>query len=214
MKFKVIIFDQDGTIANTLPLIAKSIKNSIKEVTNKDLPFDRIVSFFGPSEDGVLRKMLPEQADKAFAIYLEQYEKMHDELCPTPFPGITDLFEVLSQKGVPICLVTGKSRPATNITLNKFGLDKYFEIIETGSPYGSDKVNGIHRILKQLNLDASDCLYIGDEAGDVRRSREAGVSIASVAWAPTALPEKLKQMNPDYLFYSVEEFKNWILTKV
>ena len=214
MKFKVIIFDQDGTIANTLPLIAKSIKNSIKELTNKDLPFDKIVSFFGPSEDGVLQKMLPEQADKAFAIYLKQYEKMHDELCPTPFPGIVDLFDALSAKCPHICLVTGKTWQATNITLQKFGLDEYFEIIETGSPKGSDKVNGLHRIEKQLNIDLSDCLYIGDETSDIRRCREAGIPIASVAWAPTALPEKLKQMNPDYMFYTVEKFKSWILEHV
>jgi HAD superfamily hydrolase (TIGR01549 family) len=214
MKYKVLIFDQDGTIADTLPLIVKAIKNCIKELTNKDLSFDRIVSFFGPSEQGVLKKMLPEQPEKAFTVYLEQYEKLHDEICPAPFPGIKDLFKTLSEKDLHICMVTGKSRQATNISLHKFGLYDYFEIIETGSPNGSDKVNGIRRILKQLNIDPSDCLYLGDETSDIRHCREAGIPIASAAWASTALPGKLKQMNPDYLFYTVEAFKNWIVTQI
>lgn len=214
MKYKVLIFDQDGTIADTLPLIAKAIKNCIKELTNKDLSFDRIVSFFGPSEQGVLKKMLPEQPEKAFTVYLEQYEKLHDEICPAPFPGIKDLFKTLSEKDLHICMVTGKSSQATNISLHKFGLYDYFEIIETGSPNGSDKVNGIRRILKQLNIDSSECLYLGDETSDIRHCREAGVPIASAAWASTALPDKLMQMNPDYLFYTVEAFKNWIVTQI
>jgi len=214
MKYKVLIFDQDGTIADTLPLIAKAIKNCIKELTNKDLSFDRIVSFFGPSEQGVLKKMLPEQPEKAFTVYLEQYEKLHDEICPAPFPGIKDLFKTLSEKDLHICMVTGKSRQATNISLHKFGLYDYFEIIETGSPNGSDKVNGIRRILKQLNIDPSECLYLGDETSDIRHCREAGVPIASAAWASTALPDKLKQMKPDYLFYTVEAFENWIVTQI
>jgi len=178
------------------------------------LSFDRIVSFFGPSEQGVLKKMLPEQPEKAFTVYLEQYEKLHDEICPAPFPGIKDLFKTLSEKDLHICMVTGKSRQATNISLHKFGLYDYFEIIETGSPNGSDKVNGIRRILKQLNIDPSECLYLGDETSDIRHCREAGVPIASAAWASTALPDKLKQMKPDYLFYTVEAFENWIVTQI
>jgi len=211
MKFKAILFDQDGTVADTLPLLAHSVINAIKILSNKKMTLKEVVSYFGPSEDGVMRSFFPEQPENAFKVYLEQYEKLHDEICPAPFPMIKDLLEALSSNGIFVGMVTGKCRQATEISLRKFGLLSYFKVIETGSPDGSDKINGFKRILKQLGMDKSDCLYVGDEPSDIEICRKAGMQIASAAWASTALPKVLEDMNPGMVFYTIEDFKNWIL---
>lgn len=211
MVIKSVIFDQDGTVADTLPLIANAVRNTLVLLSGKDVPIEKIVAFFGPSEDGVMRKMFPEQPQKAFEIYLEQYNEIHDEICPAPFSGVKDLVRTISSNGVSVSMVTGKCRQATEISLKKFGLYDYFEYLETGSPEGSDKVNGIGRVIKKLGIDKSECLYVGDEPSDIRLCRSAGIPIASAAWASTAQPDILSEMNPGMVFNTIGDFKKWFM---
>ncbi|GJH40973.1 hypothetical protein RCZ04_15230 [Capnocytophaga sp. HP1101] len=90
-------------------------------------------------------------------------------------------------------------------------MQDYFEIIETGSPKGARKPEAIEEVIKQLGVNRDEVLYIGDTPSDIVSCREAGVKIASVAWAKTAEPETLKALHPYLFFSSVDEFSQWCL---
>lgn len=211
MKYKVILFDQDGTLADTLHLIAHAIKAALKTNAGLEMDLPEIVSHFGPSEEGVLRTLLPHQHKEAFDTYLQVYEHLHDSISPTPFDGVRDLLESLQERDIPMGLITGKSGPATQITLQKFALLDYFNRIETGSPEGSIKREALKRMQTYFGVTAQECLYIGDEASDVRICQEAGVPIASAAWASTAHPDILESINPGMVFYRVQDLQSWLL---
>mgnify|MGYP001789072824 CR=1 FL=1 len=103
----------------------------------------------------------------------------------------------------------------TNISLKHFDLTHFFKIIETGSPSGARKSEGIQTILNSLKgLEINEVIYVGDALSDILASRKVRVPIVAAAWADTAEPEKLKELQPDELFYTIKDFKNWLLDRI
>ncbi|OOQ61735.1 HAD family hydrolase [Mucilaginibacter pedocola] len=213
MKFKAIIFDLDGTIADTLPLCIAAFKQSVEPLLKKEISEAEVIATFGPSEEGTIRKLIPEHEQAGVQAYLQHYEALH-HTCPVPFDGIKDLLEYLESTGVLLAMVTGKGIHSTHLSLKQFGLERYFEVLETGSPEGPNKVNGIRNVLKRLELNAAECLYVGDAPSDITYCKQVGIPIAAAAWASTTDAEQLKPLNPDWLFYTVSEFKAWLAGKI
>jgi len=95
--------------------------------------------------------------------------------------------------------------------LKQFGILSFFDYIETGSPKGPRKADGIGNILRHWNDRDKDTIwYIGDAPGDMLASRKAGIPVVAAAWADTAEPEKLKALQPDILFDNIPDFTNWV----
>jgi phosphoglycolate phosphatase/pyrophosphatase PpaX len=209
-KIKGVIFDLDGTLANTLPLCIQAFRQSVEPLTLQPLSDAAIIATFGPSEEGTIMTLVPEHYEKGIVNYLNFYNDLHD-MCPAPFPDIRDLLDLLKEKGIRIAMVTGKGKHSTDISLKKFGLTSYFEIIETGSPTGPRKTEGIRQVLANWpHLQKEEIIYVGDAPSDIKASREAGIAVAGAGWAPTADPEALLTQKPDRLFYTVKDFADWL----
>lgn len=213
MKFRTVIFDLDGTIADTLPLCIAAFKKSVEPLLGQTITDDEIIATFGPSEEGTIRRLIPEHEAAGVQSYLKHYEDLHFT-CPSAFPGIKELLQKLKDKGVQLAMVTGKGAHSTVISLKQFGLGQYFQVTETGSPEGPNKINGIRNVLERLNCGANDAIYVGDAPSDIRYCKEVGVPIAAAAWASTTNAEELIPLKPDWIFYSVEEFSDWIIQHV
>lgn len=154
--------------------------------------------------------LVPGHYEKGIVNYLNFYKDLHD-MCPDPFPDIRDLLDLLKEKDIHIAMVTGKGKHSTDISLKKFGLTSYFEIIETGSPAGPRKADGIRQVLSGWpRLHKEEIIYVGDAPSDIKASREAGIAVAGAGWAPTADPEALLAQKPDWLFYTVKDFADWL----
>lgn len=69
---KVVIFDFDGTVADTLPLCIEAFRRSIEPLAGKALSDQDIVSTFGPTEDGTIRALVPEHYEQALQDYLRR----------------------------------------------------------------------------------------------------------------------------------------------
>ena len=209
MKIKTVIFDLDGTIADTLPLCIAAFKKSIEPLLNKEISEEEIIATFGPSEEGTIRRLIPQHEEAGIKAYLGHYEQLH-YTCPSAFAGIAELLEFLKDQGVQLAMVTGKGIHSTRLSLKQFGLEQYFEVMETGVPQGPNKINGIRNVLSRLKADKSESIYVGDAPSDIIYCKEVGIPIAAAAWASTTDAEVLKKLNPDWLFTTVNEFKSWI----
>ncbi|MCZ8521319.1 MULTISPECIES: HAD family hydrolase [Paenibacillus] len=206
---KCIIFDLDGTIGNTLPLCIAAFKKAIEPLAGKALSDKEIIDTFGPSEEGTVQALIPAYYEQGIESYLRHYRELHS-MCAVPFEGMTEVLDYIKDMNVRLALVTGKGDRSTEITLDMFGIRSYFEAIETGSPQGPRKVQGIQSVLKQLGIATVDSIYVGDAPSDIKASREAGVPIVSAAWAETAEPELLQLLQPDQLFTTIQEFRQYI----
>ncbi len=208
-KIKAVIFDIDGTLANTVPLCIAAFRKAVEPLVHRPLSDEEIMSHFGPDEEGTIKSLAPDDYKKGTSDFLRFYEAMHDEYASV-FEGIPELLNELKQKGVHLTIATGKGKYTTGLTLHRLELQPYFEVIENGSPEGSKKAESITSILQTLNMSKEAAVYVGDATSDIKESRKARVGVVSAAWSKTAKVEELKKEHPDHLFASVGAFAKWI----
>ncbi|MEO5999111.1 MAG: HAD hydrolase-like protein [Chitinophagaceae bacterium] len=213
-KIKAVIFDLDGTLANTLPLCIQAFRNSLEPLIHRSVSDEEIIATFGPSEEGTIKALAPNHYDRAVADYLHYYETLH-EMCPLVFDGMKELQIHLQSKSIRIAMVTGKGKYSTDISLKYFDITNFFEIIETGSPSGPRKVEAIQIVIDQWpEIQKKEVIYVGDSTGDIEASREVGIPVIAAAWAETTDPVKLQQLQPDELFYSIRDFSDWLVARI
>ena len=210
MRLSGVIFDLDGTIADTFAICFATFRSALAHVGGPYLTDAEIQARFGPSEDGMLERVVPAQSEEAFTAYVSEYER-HLPLCST-FPGIAETLGWLRDHGVPIALVTGKSRPTALMSLKAFGLDGVFDPIETGSPSGVVKTVAIRRVVTGWRVPSHQVIYVGDAVGDVQAAHEAAVLAVAAAWSPTAVADELHALDPHAIFTDVAAFRAWLQT--
>lgn len=202
---KAIIFDLDGTIGDTLPLCIAAFKKSIEPLSGREFSEEEIIATFGPTEEGTIQALIPDFYEEGLAAFLRHYKEMHD-MCPSPFAGMKNIITWLKSKGIIVAMVTGKGLDSCMSTLDHYEMNGLFEIIETGSPHGPRKAEGIQSVLNHFHLAPKEAMYVGDALSDIIYAKKVHVPIVSAAWASTAQPDKLQELNPDALFISIEEF--------
>jgi phosphoglycolate phosphatase-like HAD superfamily hydrolase len=213
-RIKAVIFDLDGTLGNTIPLCVEAFQKSIEPLIDRTISDEEIVATFGSSEEGTIMQLAPNNYEEGISSYLYFYEQLHN-MCPDPFDGIIGLLEKLRNAQIRLAMVTGKGKYSTEITLRKFGMANFFEKIETGHQYGPRKAEGIESVLELFsNINKNEIIYVGDAPGDIIACNKAGISIVAAAWADTAEPDKLIKLMPNQLFYKINDFSNWISTKL
>ncbi len=108
---------------------------------------------FGPPENNIIKQLCGENIEAAKNDYFTYYSKNHwkAEL----YPGIIDILKYLRNQNYPLGIFTGKGRQASLITLNKLGVDQYFDLIVTGDDVINHKPSpeGILKFVNKLKLN-------------------------------------------------------------
>ena len=208
MNLRGILFDLDGTLGDTLPVCVGALQETLYHFTHRDYTKDEIFSMFGPSEEGMIYRFIPEPQRQAALDDLHQrYTRLH-ESARQPFPGVIPLLETLKRRGVRTGIVTGKGRGTAEISLEMMGLAPYIETLVTGSPEGAEKPASIRQALAQWRLPAGEVAYVGDMPYDMLAAREAGVIPLGAAWAQTATVRDGD--GAVKVFHSVDELAGWL----
>lgn len=208
-KKKAVVFDFDGTLSNSFPLVAGKITEAIAMFRKEELTEEENNSIYGPTEEGIILKLIKDkgEAKECFLRYLDLYNEYHEELLPDFIPGIRELLEDLNKRNIPVFLLTGRSKESTMITLTKFNAFKYFKAIYTGGLYGEVKEELLNELASIHHYNKEDLVYIGDSLHDVPQCRRANVDIISVSYANTDSYEKLEEINKGNVAKTVEELK-------
>ncbi len=208
-----IIFDVDGTLTSTNELIFESFRYVSKKYLNKTFTDDEIISLFGPTEDVILKEWSGDRFDEIKNDYYNFYSKNHH--MADLYPGIKDILSYIKSKGTLLSIYTGKGRAAATITLKKFEIFDFFDMIMTGDDVSEHKpsAEGILNFVNKFGLNKDRVLMIGDSPSDIIAARSADVKIASVVWDSYARDEVLN-LKSDYLFREVSELENFIKENV
>jgi len=209
--FDGFIFDIDGTLTSTNQLIFDSFNFIAKKYLSRTFTDDEIISLFGPTEDVILKQWCGDRYEEARNDYYKYYSDHHG--IAGLYDGIKEILHHLKSKGYPIGIFTGKGRTASLITLEKLGVDHYFDLIVTGDDVENHKPSpeGILKFINHFGLKPGRVLMIGDSVSDVIASKEAGVKVASVLWDSYGKAE-VKLLESDYYFHTVEELRRFLPT--
>jgi pyrophosphatase PpaX len=210
-KYQCIIFDVDGTLTQTNDLIFASFNHVSKKYTGQTFTPEQIISMFGPPEEIAIQKIVGDaNIDAALKDFFDYYKSNHS-LMARVFPGVEEVLAYLAGKGIILAIFTGKGRASTMITLKALEIDKYFDVIVTGTDVVNHKPSGegINKILKYLGLKKHQVLMVGDAVSDVRAAGEAGIQMSAVLWDSYG-KEQVRNMKVDFQFESVNDFFSFL----
>lgn len=211
---KLVAFDLDGTIGNTIPMCIKAFREAVKPYAGNELSEKDVLQTFGLNEEGMIRQVVAHDWEKALDDFYVIYEQMHT-ICPTPFDGIMGWLEELKEKSIHVALITGKGKKSCAITLKIFGLETYFDRIETGSAQKNRKAEAMTNLLMSYHLQPGEMVYIGDDVSDIAACREAGLPCFSAAWGATpANAVKLERENQGNVFYSIQALRDFLNERI
>jgi pyrophosphatase PpaX len=204
-----VVFDLDGTLAETHPMAVQLIGESISRSGGPEMTPDEVMQLFGRNEKGVFRQALGSDWEPAWEFYLDSYLEAH-QMCPRPFPGIAGALEALRGAGRRLALITAKTVTTGNLSLEVLGLDGYFSEVRGGGMDGVTKRAELEDLVDEWASAPSAVAYVGDTVSDMEEARSAGVIALAAGWSAYADPQSLSAARPDELFLAVDELRSWI----
>jgi phosphoglycolate phosphatase len=203
MTAKVILFDFDGTIADTYQAIANITNQLSTEFGYKALDQEELVLIKNLSSREIVKRSEISIFKLPFLI-----RRVRDELSKEiaeldPIQGISQTLFELKKRGYILGIVTSNNHENVDIFLANNQLDHLFTYV-----YCSTAIFGKHRVLNQVirehNLNVSDVIYVGDETRDIRSARKSHISVVAVSWGFNATGI-LQEHQPDYLIAKPSE---------
>jgi pyrophosphatase PpaX len=208
MQLKGIIFDFDGTLVNTMPVCYTAFRNTFIKFLGREYSDREIDAMFGPSEEGIIKRLMGNQWETCFQVFLEEYDQAHPPYA-APFPGIETALRLIKQRGIRLAVVSGKGPHSMEISLRHSGLREYFDIIKTGNESGGDKPEKIGKVLEQWNCLPAQIAYVGDSVYDIKASTQVGLLPLGAAWVATSALNSSEHL-PCIKFHHVDELIRWI----
>ncbi|MDR6552661.1 NUDIX hydrolase N-terminal domain-containing protein [Paenibacillus qinlingensis] len=212
MAIKAVLFDFDGTLADTLPLSFYAFKHVFKKYDDRDVSTDELIAMFGPTEDDIIAGNLrnKETVQAAIADYYHMYENHHAEEVPMS-NEMYQLLTYLKTIEVKMGIITGKSRKAYQISSESLKLSNFFDIVITGDDVEQPKPHpeGIITALDFLGVTRDEAVFVGDSNADIKAGKAAGLRTYGVQWLSTYQSSHF-EMEPDGLFTSVDQFHKLI----
>lgn len=195
MAFQLFIFDFDGTLADSGPMMFEILNRAAERfdftpVAEADLPrFREVETRVVMRELGIKRWRLPQIA---------RYFRSHAKVQPSPplFPGIVDVLETLHASGVTLAVVSSNSEAAVRRALGPHHAAMIHCYACSASLFG--KARKFKRVLKVTRCDPGDAISIGDETRDIEASRKVGLTCGAVTWGYAA-PSLLAASAPDMM---------------
>ncbi|MBI4481774.1 MAG: HAD-IA family hydrolase [Acidobacteria bacterium] len=213
-ELRAIIFDLDGTLANTLPLIYDAFNHVLEPHLGRRLPPEEIRSHFGPPEQEIFGRLLTAGAVPGAVERLHRFYRVHADRVRL-FDGMREVLDYLQHYGVKIGLFTGKGRAGTLITLKQLGLLDRIQAIVAGDDVVCHKPHpeGVVRLLELLEVGNHQALVVGDAPADVRAGKGAGAYTAAALWGSDRR-QALLEAGPDWIFATVGELETFCKARV
>lgn len=203
-----VVFDLDGTLVDSLPLVLQAITHAI-EPFGPLRPTMEIFARLGGPPERFMPGLLNDPRDTPAALArMERFHRENHHMI-LPFAGVNVVLEKLRNRGVSLAIWTGRDRATTDWLLEHHGLTRYFETIVCGDDLPTHKPDpqGLREILRRLDVQAQNALFVGDADVDVlggfacevdtlliRHSRDIEAEILAKSWRLVTTPVESYQV--------------------
>lgn len=205
---KTLIFDFDGTIANsfeTLLTIFEDITKRPEKLTVKEIntlrgqPLKQIIKQLKIKRWQIPRLVI--KAKRSLALKM---------ISISPFPDIPEALKQLHGNGSQMFILSTNSTQSISGFLKKNGLDGYFTRI-----YGDiglrSKSSALKKLMKKESLDPKKCIYVGDEVRDIEAAKKAGIGSVGVTWGFND-KKAIVNAQPDFVADSPKNLAEYLIS--
>jgi phosphoglycolate phosphatase len=199
-----LIFDFDGTIADTLSAIIRLVNEHAKEINIKPLAETDVDELRGMSNLDIIKKYKVPLLKVPYLVLRAQKELNHRIGEMSLFPGVKELVFDLKRRGIRLGILTSNSRENVQKFLKAHDLD-VFDFIHAEQNFFGKNWALLH-LLKKFNLKKEEVIYVGDEVRDIEACQKANIAVIAVSWGfhrRKLLQDKL----PTYLVDSPDEIR-------
>lgn len=212
-RFRLLVFDWDGTLADSTSIIASSLQRACADV-GEPVPCDADARFvIGLGLADALRRVAPNLAPDRWPELTDRYRYHYlsrDGDIPL-FDGARELLAELDSAGFLLGLATGKSRAGLSRALEQQRLVKRFvatRCADEGFPKPHPDM--LLHLMDCIGVAPDETLMIGDTTHDVELARNAGVAALAVAYGAHE-PEGLARLSPLATVHSIAELRQWLV---
>lgn len=215
MKYKIAIFDLDGTILNTIEDLADSLNYALAKNGYKERTVAETQSFVG---NGLLmlvkRAIKPEtseeEAQKVLAD-LKAYYKIHCADKTKPYEGIPELLKDLKTAGYLLAVVSNKADYAVQILCEQYFPGMFdLAVGERENVRRKPAPDSVNAVLAEFELKKADAVYIGDSDVDIETAENVGTDSILVAWGFRGA-DFLREKGAKNIVFDTEELKRCLL---
>lgn len=180
IKFKLIIFDLDGTLVDTRKDIAVAINHTLDHFGLQRKSLRDISKCIGGGFERTLRCVFTDMYYEGGALeVLRNFYRKHPVVYSKTYPGVKRVLGYFSEK--KLAVLTNKESGISCDILKELGIYKYFDMV-VGGESGSKKPDprGVKKILKELNIKGSDTIIVGDMDIDIIAGKKGGIKTCGV----------------------------------
>ena len=208
---KLVIFDLDGTLLNTIADLAQSTNHALSRLGYPTHEVDKYNFMVGNGINKLFERALSEgekSEENVLRVRNEfiPYYDVHNADESRPYPGIPDLLKQLQEKGIQVAVASNKYQAATEKLIRH-----YFPEIRFVAVFGQRegiKVKPdptiVEDILQITSVEKKDVLYVGDSGVDMQTALNAGVTACGVTYGFRPRAE-LESFHPAYIVDRAEE---------
>lgn len=203
MTANVVLFDFDGTIADTYNAIVRISNQLSSEFGYKALDQEELLLLKNISSREIVKLSEISIFKIPFLVRRVRAELSKEIANLSPIDGIASVLFELKERGNTLGIVTSNNKDNVEIFLQRNKLSSLFSYI-----YSSTSIFGKHRVINQAirsnNLSRKSVLYVGDETRDIRSSRKSKIGVVAVSWGFNSATI-LQEYKPDYLVNNPQE---------
>jgi pyrophosphatase PpaX len=207
VRFRVVLFDLDGTLIDSGPIILASMQHAVRTVLGREIPPDELgVTVGGQGIVAQMRAIDEQHADELLDVYKKHNDGLHETL--EAFDELVAVLPALKAEGRKLGIVTAKRRMTVALALDRFpALASEFDVVVAHEDTERHKPDPDPVLLavEKLGGTPSEAVYVGDSPFDIGAAKAAGVYAVAVGWGGIHPDERLLAEEPDAFVHSPEE---------
>lgn len=207
---KAILFDFDGTLADSLGFYVKAYDVALKKFGLSLSEREIVDNCFDKTEEEVCKRLKINDVEGFRGAYFGAIERLFKDV--KLFPGALETLNLAKKKGIKLGIITFASSYYINKMIDRFKLRKFFDVILSSSDVKNRKPHPeiALKACKKLNVSINLALVVGDSRGDMMVGKAAGCQTALF------LPKEhrkiynskaLKEIQPDSVFSDFNDLK-------
>jgi len=178
---RMVVFDLDGTVADTGPDLAAALNAALKSLGRTQLPLETVRTMIGHGTRALLNNGLAATGgvddrlmEAAYPVLIRYYED-HISDFTRPYPGVEAAWDALAAQGIALALCTNKPGALAHKLIDALGWKERFAAVVAGDTLAVTKPDPAPLLLAIARAGGGPAVFVGDSIVDVQTARAAGV---------------------------------------
>jgi len=190
MRYKLVIFDLDGTLLNTIDDLGAAVNHAMQQRGFPQHTRDEYMKMVGHGARNLMRQALPAEhkddeamVDAAYNDF-KAYYSAHIDIHTQPYPGIQALLTTLHRNGVMLAVASNKFQEGTEHLIKEFFPETPFVAVLGSRPNFPLKPDPeiVGEVLRKADVKKDEAVMVGDSDTDMETAANGGIEGIAVSW--------------------------------